>query len=83
MMAQATFVSMAIGAGRLQATDQTHLPDLEEIGKYPSTELSQAVGSVVRATVNALAGIGPNSIAQSSWSKDFWNRGLALENCEF
>src|SRR5262249_50786906 len=83
MMVQATMLSVAFDADALKGQKGSALSRLEEIEHYPNTETSRVVGSMVRATLNAMLGEEMPFITATDWPKYFWNRGLTISPCEF
>jgi hypothetical protein len=83
MMVQATVVQLMFDAGALKVPKDSALAKLPRIEHYPGTELSQEVGSIIRATLNGLFGRDNLRPENSSWPQYFWNRGLAISHCDF
>lgn len=73
---QAIAVFLALESGSLSVGQGNALLELNEIEKYPDTELSKQVAGAVRAAVNLKYGI-PSSI----WPEYFWNRGIEIDKC--
>ena len=74
-------VGLAMMIGCLKVMESSMLAKIDQIGDYPHTETSEAVGSAVRAAVSALHSGGPNPRTRN-WPALFWARGLELEPCE-
>jgi hypothetical protein len=83
MLIQATVIWLAFDADVLKVAQGLALAQFPEIERYPDTELSQKVGSGVRATLNMLFGSDHHYSDKYAWPGYFWNRGLAIEKCEF
>jgi hypothetical protein len=83
MLVQATVLSLVFDAHALKIYEGSALLKLPEIEHYPSTELSREVGSMIRATFNSLFGHDNLHLKDSSWPQYFWNRGLAISDCDF
>jgi hypothetical protein len=56
MMVQATVLHLMFDAHALKIHEGSALLKFPEIERYPSTELSREVGSMIRATLNGLFG---------------------------
>jgi hypothetical protein len=83
MMVQATVLQLILDADALKVFEGSALSKFREIERYPSTELSQEVGSIIRATLNGLFGHDNFGLKNCSWPPYFWNRGLAIDDCDF
>jgi hypothetical protein len=83
MMVQATAIWLWFDSGKLKVFKELTLARFPEIENYPNTDLSRKVGSSIRASLNLLFDPDPPFGLRSTWPVDFWNRGLALEPCEF
>jgi hypothetical protein len=83
MFVQTASLLMQLHTGRVHLTKDTSLVQISEMIKYPITDLSVKVGSVVRATLNGMFGIFKPDVAHSDWAVDFWNQGLLLDNCYY
>jgi hypothetical protein len=83
MMVQATAIWLWFDSGKLKIFEGLTLEHFPEIELYPDTDLSRKVGSSIRATLNTMFGFDPSFECGSGWPIEFWNRGLALEPCEF
>jgi hypothetical protein len=80
VLVQAIFVMLHLDAQVLHIRPDSMLLHLDEIERYPETDLSRRVASSVRATLNALTSqMTPEGSAD--WSNYFWNRGLELRPC--
>jgi hypothetical protein len=80
-LAQGHAIGLAMMIGRLKVMETSMLAKIDQIGDYPHTEISEAVGSAVRASVSVLHSGGPNPPTRR-WPVSFWARGLELESCE-
>ena len=76
MLVQSNVVYMYFIVGKLFAFKGSELENLREMKFYPDTDLSQKVGSSIRATLNSFAGFEEKN---SDWRKYFWSRSLQLE----
>jgi hypothetical protein len=83
MMVQATAIWLAFDADVLKVTSDLSLARFPEIEHYPETEteISQKIGSSIRATLNVFFG-SQIHYADVPWPGYFWNRGLSIEPCE-
>jgi hypothetical protein len=80
-MALATMLYLTVNAGRLFLHQGTRLRDLEKIREYPSTEESRGMASEVRSLT--IMSFMPPHYEENSWPKEFWNRGLTLDEQRF
>ena len=83
MMMQATLLHVGFDADAIKIQRGSTLSKFEEIQDYPNTEISRLVGSMVRATLNAMLGEMMPFMTATEWPRYFWNRGLAITPCEF
>jgi hypothetical protein len=83
MLVQATMLWLMFDADALKIHEGSVLSKFVEIERYPSTELSREVGSMIRATLNGLFGHDNFRLKNSTWPQYFWNRGLAIDDCDF
>ncbi len=83
MMVQATVLLLMFDADAFKVNEGSVLSKFVEIERYPNTELSREVGSMIRATLNGLFGQDNFRIKNSTWPQYFWNRGLAIDGCDF
>jgi hypothetical protein len=83
MLVQATVLQLMFDADAFKVHEGSVLSKFPEIERYPSTELSREVGAMIRATVNGLFGHDSFLIKNSAWPQYFWNRGLAITDCDF
>lgn len=83
MMVQATATWLAFDADVLKVAAGLALANFPEIDQYPDTEVSRRVAASIRSTLNVLFGSEIHFGGSSDWPHQFWNRGLALETCEF
>jgi hypothetical protein len=83
MIVQATVLQLMFDADAFKVHEGSVLSKFEEIERYPSTELSREVGSMLRATLNGLFGHDNFRLKDSTWPRYFWNRGLAIDDCDF
>ncbi len=82
-MVQATFVWLAFDADVLKVFQGLALAKFPQIEEYPKTELSQQFAASVRVTVNMFFGSKEHYPGPYPWPSYFWNRGLAIDQCEF
>ncbi len=78
---QANAIYIAFITDKLKVFKGTSLANFPEIERYPHTEESQRIASMVRAAINGF--IGTDYDKTSEWPRYFWNRGLELEPCDF
>ena len=83
MLVQATVLQLLLDADAFKVHEGSVLLKFVEIERYPSTELSREVGSMIRATLNGLFGQDSLRLNNSTWPQYFWNRGLAISDCDF
>jgi hypothetical protein len=83
MMVQATVLRLMFDADAFKVHEGSVLSKFVEIERYPSTELSREVGSMIRATLNGLFGQDSLRLNSSTWPQYFWNRGLTITDCDF
>lgn len=80
---QGVYVGSLMATGRMVIPGESVLTEINEVFRYPDTELSRKLAATVRASTkanNAAQDEGPN---QSDWSRRFWNRGYELTDCIF
>jgi hypothetical protein len=82
VMAQSTFIYLALDAGVLKVREGLALADFPLVQDYPDTERSRQVAAMVRAAITNFFG-EPLYEESSPWPSYFWNRGLELERCYF
>lgn len=82
-MVQATAIWLVFDAGVLKVQEGLALAQFPEVEHYPDTELSRRIGGSIRSTLNMLFGSDTHFGKGSDWPSHFWNRGLALQQCEF
>ncbi len=82
MMVQATAIWLAFDSGALKVFEGLALASFPEIEKYPHTTLSQKVAASIRSTIYIFFS-EPHYPSSSNWPKNFWNRGLEIDNCYF
>ena len=80
-MVQATAIWLGFDADVIRVAKETIISQFPEIEYYPDTELSRKVGSSIRAMVNML--FGPQVHIPTNWPDYFWNRGIAIDPCDF
>src|SRR5258706_6268669 len=73
MMVQATAIWLAFDAAILKVTSDLSLARFPEIENYPETEISQKIGSSIRAALNVFFG-SQIHYADVPWPGYFWNR---------
>lgn len=83
MMVQATAIWLMFDADVLKVSKGLALAKFPQIERYPETPLSRKIGSSVRATLNGFFGSENSYPPDCVWPSTFWNRGLAVEPCEF
>jgi hypothetical protein len=81
MMVQATYVWLMFDSDKLKVSPDLSLAKFPEIDKYPDTELSRRIGSMIRALLNGRFGAEEDS-ENRGWSEYFWNQGLQLDKCD-
>ena len=85
-LVQATAVTIGAATSRLRwVVGGPEPPDLDQLAYYPSTDESRAVASEVRAVVQTLIGLAElpdNPTPPLTWPREFWERGLAIGECE-
>ena len=83
MLVQATVLQLIFDADAFKVHEGSVLSKFVEIERYPNTELSREVGSMIRATLNGLFGHDNLRLKNSTWPQYFWNRGLVVDACDF
>jgi hypothetical protein len=83
MMVQATVLQLMFDADAFKVYEGSVLSKFQEIERYPSTEPSREVASMIRATLNGLFGHDNFRLKDSTWPQYFWSRGLAIDDCDF
>ncbi len=82
MSVQANAIYIAFVTNKLQVQRGSELANLPAMEKYPESDESRLVASSIRAALNGFFGelyLGQ----QTPWAQYFWNRGLALEACDY
>jgi len=67
---------------RLKIVKDSPMTQFTKIQEYPDTEISRMIASSLRASINAFYGLDMFDKDNSSWAKDFWNRGIEIEPCK-
>jgi hypothetical protein len=83
MMTQATAIWLAFDAEILEVSPDVSLAHFPEIEGYPRTEMSKRIGGSIRSGLNSFFGSETHYSASYTWPRDFWNRGLAIDECTF
>jgi hypothetical protein len=73
------FVSMCT-SGKITLCSNIKLPDLNSIFINPNSDESKKVGSMMRASMNANAGLN-DDIGVGNWANSFWQQVFLLEEC--
>lgn len=79
-LVQTTAICSASASGRILMKRGMAMGDFNAVLKYPNTERSKQVASLIRATTNMLS--LPEARGSFSWSDYFWRRGFEISNCE-
>ncbi len=82
MLTQATALHLGGVAGFIQVNEGSGFEKLPEIEKYPNTETSLMVASLVRSTTNMLFNL-PDEEHSDRWANYFWDRGFEISPCSF
>lgn len=79
---QGFYIGSLMATGRLKIAPDSPLADINEVFRYPETEYSQEVASVVRASTKAMNQT-PSEAEEytSDWITEFWQRGFELTEC--
>jgi hypothetical protein len=67
---------------RLKIVKDSPLTQFPKIQEYPDTEISRMIASSLRASINVFYNIEMFDKDNSSWAKEFWNRGIEIEECK-
>jgi len=79
MIVQSTAVAVMLATGKMRIQSGSGLEGLNEIFRYPDTEESRKVASLVRAALN---GIGGTLMDQAAWRRYFWRHGYEISVCD-
>jgi hypothetical protein len=82
VLVQATVVYIAFVLERLKVVKGLTLARFPEVENYPDTEISKRVASAIRVAVLSFFGPARKDMP-STWSIEFWNRGIEIEPCQF
>lgn len=82
VLAQAVYVSAAIGLGQLRLPPDFEVDDVNAVIDYPETDESRRAGSTVRAMTSSLVGLERESV-ESDWAERFWQTGFDIGECWF
>lgn len=80
-LVQANAMYICFVSGKFKFFKGSLLEKFPEVAKFPDTEDSKMVASLVRASLNVQ--FGTPLYKPNDWPKYFWNRGLQLEPCDF
>jgi len=78
----ANVVYSLIVLDRLRIVTDSPMTQFPKIQEYPNTEISRMIASSLRASINAFYGMEMFDKDNSSWAKEFWNRGIEIEPCK-
>lgn len=67
---------------RLKIVKDSPMTQFPKIQEYPDTEISRMIASSLRASINAFYGMEMFDKDNSTWAKEFWNRGIEIEACK-
>ena len=76
-LVQGAFYYVSFLVGKIQPLRKETILEINELSNYPDSELSREIASSIRATINAVAGIGKNP--DCTWIRDFWNKSFQIE----
>lgn len=80
---QAMYIGNLMANGGLKIDPDSDLTDINEVFKYPDTERSKQLASVVRASTKAMNSASEGELDQSDWTRRFWQRGFEFTDCKF
>jgi hypothetical protein len=67
---------------RLKIVKDSPMTQFPKIQEYPDTEISRIIASSLRASINAFYNVEMFYKDNSTWAKEFWNRGIEIEACK-
>jgi len=80
---QGIFVGTLMATGGMMISPDSPLADINEVFRYPETEKSRELASVVRASTKATNASNEGDENQSDWARRFWQRGFKITECIF